>query len=122
MKAILIQRTGKPVAPNVEYIERFDGAPIGAPRAGEAVVRTLAAALNHLDLWVGMGVPGMNLAYPRVSGSDACGVVEAVGDGVDKAWVGRRVIVNAAIPAAIPPSPDDPPGSALAPAYELIGE
>lgn len=122
MKAIVIQRTGKPVAPNVEYVADFDGAPVGAPSAGEAVVRTLAAALNHLDLWVGMGVPGMDLKYPRVPGSDACGVVAAVGAGVDKAWIDKRVILNAAMPADASLSPDDPPASSLAPAYELIGE
>jgi NADPH:quinone reductase-like Zn-dependent oxidoreductase len=67
-------------------------------------------------------VPGLDLTYPRVSGCDACGHVEAVGAGVDPAWVGQRVIVNAAI--RIPPrwSPTDPPGSTLVPQYELIGE
>jgi NADPH:quinone reductase-like Zn-dependent oxidoreductase len=93
-----------------------------APGPGQALVRTLASALNHLDLWVGRGIPGINLTYPRVSGSDACGVVEAIGAGVDASWVGKRVILNAAIDHAPLHKPADPPASTLAPQYQLIGE
>lgn len=92
------------------------------PGEGEVLVRTLCSALNHLDLWVGRGVPGLELEYPRVGGCDACGVVEAVGEGVDGSWVGRRVIVNAAIPMPPREHPDDPPHSTLAAEYELLGE
>ena len=35
------------------------------PGAGEVVVKTEASALNHLDLWVGIGMPGLNLTYPQ---------------------------------------------------------
>jgi NADPH:quinone reductase-like Zn-dependent oxidoreductase len=75
-----------------------------------------------MDLWVGRGVPGLTLDYPRISGCDACCEVEAVGPGVDEAWLGRRVIVNAAIEIPQQSRPGDPPGSTLAPQYELIGE
>ncbi len=93
-----------------------------APGPGQALVRTLASALNHLDLWVAHGVPGLNLTYPRISGSDACGMVESVGAGVDAAWVGKRVILNAATDVTPFARPNDPPASSLAPAFELIGE
>ena len=119
MQAVVIKRQGDPVAPNVEvgFFEDVD-----APEEGEVLVRTLASALNHLDLWVGRGVPGLDLEYPRVGGCDASGVVEAVGEGVDEAWLGRKVIVNAAIDRAPREHPDDPPHSTLAADYELIGE
>ncbi len=120
MRAIVVEKQGRPVAPNVAL--RTDWPDPAPPRAGEAVVRTLASAFNHMDLWVGMGVPGLSLEYPRVSGCDGCGVVEAVGEGVDPAWVGRRVIYNAAVAQPERVRPDDPPGSTLAPEYELIGE
>lgn len=94
----------------------------GEPGEGQALVRTLAAALNHLDLWVARGIPGLNLTYPRVSGSDACGVVERVGKGVSDSWVGKRVILNASFDATPCPVPGEPPRTTLAPAYELIGE
>ena len=93
MKAVTIARQGDPVAPNIELVTDLPD-----PTAGpdQVVVRTEATALNHLDLWAGRGLPGLNLEYPKISGSDGCGIVEAVGDGVDDAWLGRRVVLNAA--------------------------
>lgn len=120
MRAIVVSKQGSPVAPNIVY--RTDWPDPAAPGPGQALIRTLATAFNQMDLWVGRGVPGLSLEYPRISGCDACGIVEAVGAGVDAAWVGKRVIVNAA--TRIPPraAPGDPPGSTLAPEYQLIGE
>ena len=92
------------------------------PGPGEARLRTLASALNQMDLWVAIGIPGLDLTYPRVSGCDGCAIVESVGDGVDPAWVGRRVIFNAAVRLPDRVHPDDPTDAQLAPAYELIGE
>jgi NADPH:quinone reductase-like Zn-dependent oxidoreductase len=120
MRAIVVTRQGRPVAPNVRFVT--DWPEPGEPGPGEVTIRTLATAFNQMDLWVGRGVPGLNLTYPRVSGCDACGVVERLGPRVDPAWLGRRVIVNAAIRVPAREHPDDPPDSTLAPAYELIGE
>ncbi len=120
MRALVLQARGTPVARNVAF--RSDWPEPGPPGPGRALVKTFASAFNQMDLWVGRGVPGLDLAYPRVSGCDACGVVEAVGEGVDPAWVGRRVIVNAATRVPERSRPNDPPGSTLAPEYELIGE
>jgi NADPH:quinone reductase-like Zn-dependent oxidoreductase len=120
MRAIVVTKKGSPVSPNIRYVE--DWSEPGAPAPGQVAIRTLATAFNQMDLWVGRGVPGLDLAYPRVSGCDACGVVEAVGAGVDGTWVGRRVIVNAAVRLPDRVSPGDPPNSTLAPEYQLIGE
>jgi NADPH:quinone reductase-like Zn-dependent oxidoreductase len=120
MRAIVVERQGNPVTPNISY--RTDWPEPAAPGPGQALLRTLATAFNHMDLWVGRGVPGLTLTYPRVSGCDACAVVEAVGPGVDAAWVGQRVIVNAATIVPEREHPADPPASTLAPIYELIGE
>lgn len=120
MRALVVTKQGRPVAPNIAY--RTDWPELPAPAAGWASVRTLASAFNHMDLWVGRGVPGLELVYPRVSGCDACGVVEAVGEGVDPAWVGKRVIVNAATRVPERRRPSDPTATTLAPNYELIGE
>jgi zinc-binding alcohol dehydrogenase/oxidoreductase len=67
--------------------------PSSSPKAGEAVVRLKAAALNHRDLWIQKGLYA-NLKYPAVPGSDGAGEVEQVGGGVDAKWVGRKVIIN----------------------------
>lgn len=122
MKAVVVTKKGNPVTPNI--VVAHDWPEPAAPGAGWVQVRALASAFNQMDLWVGRGVPGLDLTYPRVSGCDACGVVEAVGPGVDAAWVGRRVIINAATVKPDRVLPDDPPGVNLAhaPIYELIGE
>src|SRR5690606_21968050 len=86
MRAITITRQGTPVSPNVRLVHDW---PDPAPGAGEVRVRTGAAALNQLDLTVGRGVPGLDLEYPRISGSDGAGVVEAVGEEVDSSWLGK---------------------------------
>jgi NADPH:quinone reductase-like Zn-dependent oxidoreductase len=105
MRAAVITRQGSPVAPNIELVDMPDP----AAGAGEVLIRTEASALNHLDLWIGRGLPGLNTTWPWVGGCDGCGIVEAVGDGVDSAWVGRRVVMNAAVPVADEPSPDAAP-------------
>ncbi len=119
MLAIVCHRQGSPVSPNVSLADWPEPAP---PGPGEVTLRALASAFNQMDLWVGRGVPGLQLTYPRVSGCDACAVVEALGEGVDKAWLGRRVIINAATRVPTRIAPDDPPASTLAPDYQLIGE
>ncbi len=123
MRAVVLTKQGSPVAPNITFRTDWpDLENAGQPGPGQARVRTLFSAFNQMDLWVGRGVPGLKLEYPRVSGCDACGLVEAVGPGVDASWVGRRVIVNAATRLPMRVHPDDPPNSTLAPDYELIGE
>jgi len=52
-------------------------------------------------------------------GSDGCGTVESVGDGVDEAWLGKRIVFNAALPAADPTGPDARPSRP--PEIGLIG-
>ena len=115
MRALIIQKKGLPVTPNVRLVEDH---PKPEPRAGEVLVKTEASALNHLDIWVGAGMPGAD-EFPRISGSDGCGRIEAVGDGVDETWIGRRVMLNAAIPSPDAPSPDHTPAM---PDLHMIGE
>lgn len=116
MKAAVISRQSSPVAPNVKVVSDWP-APVAGP--GEAVVRTEAAAMNQLDLHVGRGIPGFDLTYPRVSGSDGAGVIESVGAGVDTSWIGRRVLLNAQISKPDPMLPDVIPA---APDRIMIGE
>lgn len=95
MKAAVITCEGIPVAKNVVFVDDWEE--LTAEPNG-VIVKTEASALNHLDLWVGAGMPGLGLEYPRISGSDGCGIVSTVGDGVDSTWIGKRVLLNAAIP------------------------
>lgn len=120
MRAIVCERQGNPVTPNIRLVNDWPDLP--TPKPGWVNVRTLASAFNHMDLWVGMGIPGVKLTYSRVSGCDSCGVVDAIGEGVDPSWLDARVIVNAAMDVSPAPRAGDPPESTLAPEYELIGE
>jgi NADPH:quinone reductase-like Zn-dependent oxidoreductase len=57
-------------------------------------VRVHAGALNHLDLWVVRGVPGIRITPAWILGSDCAGIVDAVGSAVTGVAVGDRVVLN----------------------------
>ena len=69
-------------------------APEPVAAAGTVVVSVRAAALNHLDLWVRRGIPGLTLDLPHIGGSDVAGVIDELGPGVNGWSVGDRVAVN----------------------------
>jgi zinc-binding alcohol dehydrogenase/oxidoreductase len=62
------------------------------PAADEVLVRVVASALNHLDLWTTKGLP--KPPVPHVPGCDVAGVVEAIGSEVEGIAVGDEVVVN----------------------------
>ncbi|HEY6005826.1 MAG TPA: zinc-binding dehydrogenase [Anaeromyxobacter sp.] len=88
MKAVAIRSHGGP------EVVKLEDLPDPQPGPGQAVVAVKAAALNHLDIWVRKGWPGLTLAFPHVLGSDVAGVVEAVGAGVEGLEAGDAVVVN----------------------------
>jgi NADPH:quinone reductase-like Zn-dependent oxidoreductase len=61
---------------------------------GEVLVKVRAAALNHLDLWIRQGLPGLKLPFPFWTGSDIAGDVAEVGSEAQGVKVGDRVAVN----------------------------
>jgi NADPH:quinone reductase-like Zn-dependent oxidoreductase len=78
----------------LENIELKDiDMPLAGP--GQVLVRLHAAALNRRDWWIQQGQYA-TLRYPAIVGSDGAGVVETVGEGVDKGLVGQEVIINPA--------------------------
>lgn len=60
----------------------------------DVLVEVRAAALNHLDLFVLGGIPGVELRFPHIVGSDGAGVVTEVGQDVTRVTPGDRVIIN----------------------------
>ncbi|MCC6698955.1 MAG: zinc-binding dehydrogenase [Candidatus Hydrogenedentes bacterium] len=64
------------------------------PAHDEVVIAVRAAALNHLDIWVRKGRPGLELCFPHVLGSDAAGTVVAKGRQVDSVHIGDEVVLN----------------------------
>lgn len=91
MKAVFFNSHGD--LDQLEYGER----PTPEPGPGEVLVRLHAAALNHVDLFVREGWPGLDLALPHIPGCDGAGEVAAVGEGVQGWRPGARVVINANI-------------------------
>ena len=88
MRAATYERTGAP-----RDVLRIGEMPKPSPAPGEVLVRIGASGVNPSDVkqrsgWLrGDAV----LERPVVPHSDGAGVVEAVGEGVDRALIGRRV-------------------------------
>ena len=93
--AIVLREHG---GPEVLVRETID-VPDPGPR--EVRVRVRAVALNHLDLWVRRGLPGLKLQYPHRLGADVVGEVEAIGPGARGATLGARVVVSPGISCGV---------------------
>jgi NADPH:quinone reductase-like Zn-dependent oxidoreductase len=90
VRALTISKNG-----GADQVELRDDLPTPELRGPADVrVRVIAAALNHLDLFVIGGLPGARLAAPFILGSDACGVIDAIGERVENVSVGDYVILN----------------------------
>lgn len=63
----------------------------------EVRIRVRAASINHLDVFVIGGLPGVTIQPPWILGTDACGIVDQVGAAVKHVKVGDRVVVNPGI-------------------------
>ncbi len=63
-------------------------------KANEVLVRVRAGSLNHLDLFVRAGIPGMKFAMPHILGSDIAGEVVQVGDLCERVKPGWRVLLS----------------------------
>jgi NADPH:quinone reductase-like Zn-dependent oxidoreductase len=85
MKAVRIHQFGGPEALTYEEI------PEPQLRKDQVMVRVRACSLNHLDVWVRKGLPGVTL--PHILGSDIAGDVVEVGEYVSQFKVGQRVLV-----------------------------
>src|SRR5262245_12098164 len=82
-QAIRFHQTGGPEVLRLEQVEVRD------PGPGEARVRHTRVAVNFIDIYFRTG--RYPLALPNGLGSDAVGVVEAVGEGVTAVKPGDRV-------------------------------
>jgi len=88
MKAAIFRQHGGPDV--LEYADVSD------PRIGanEVLVEVKACALNHLDIWVRNGLPGVEIALPHILGNDVAGVVREVGELVTWVKLGDEVMVQ----------------------------
>jgi len=113
MKAAVLRGYGDP------DVLRYDDVTTPAPGPGQVLVRVLAAGLNRLDHYLREGSVTRDLAWPHVLGSDAAGVVEAVGAGAARFSVGDRVIPMPGYP--LDPAEADVRPISAAPSYAIRG-
>src|SRR5882672_5169402 len=85
MKAIVVHEFG-----GLEVL-KFEEIPTPKPAAGQVLVRVHAAGVNPYDTYMRAGTYAIKPPLPYTPGSDAAGVIEAVGDGVKKVKPGDRV-------------------------------
>ncbi len=73
MKAIIFNAHGGP------EVLKFTDVPDPTIRSNEVLVRVKACALNHLDVWVRLGLPGVPIPLPHIPGSDVSGEIAQIG-------------------------------------------
>jgi NADPH:quinone reductase-like Zn-dependent oxidoreductase len=88
MKALYFESHGGP-----EQL-RVGDRDLPEPGPGKVRVRLRTAALNHLDLFVVGGMPGVPIDLPHIGGADGAGVVDAIGEGVSSVAVGTEVVFD----------------------------
>jgi NADPH:quinone reductase-like Zn-dependent oxidoreductase len=88
MKAARIHRHGGP------EVLVYEDAPEPRLKPDQVLVRVRACALNHLDLFVRAGIPGMSFSMPHVLGSDIAGEIVEVGDLCERVKPGWRVLLS----------------------------
>ena len=103
MRAVLLTGHGGP-----EMLQYREDVPVPTPAPGEVLVRVTACGINNTDIWVREGAYGSEddpgavsswrrgtpLEFPVIQGADIAGRIAAVGDGVDGAIEGKRVMVD----------------------------
>jgi NADPH:quinone reductase-like Zn-dependent oxidoreductase len=87
VKAIVFQQHGGP------EVLRYEDVPDPKIRPHEVLVRVKACALNHLDLWVRSGIPGVPIPLPHIPGSDVAGEIAQIGAEVTTVRVGQKVVL-----------------------------
>lgn len=88
MKATIFRQHGGP-----EVLEYTD-VPEPSIRANEVLVEVKACGLNHLDIFVRKGMPGIEIPLPHILGEDVAGVVREVGELVTWVKPGDEVMVQ----------------------------
>jgi 2-desacetyl-2-hydroxyethyl bacteriochlorophyllide A dehydrogenase len=87
MKAVRIHEHG-----GIEKL-RFDEVPTPPVGPNDVLVRVKATSINHLDLWVRQGLPGVKFPLPMIPGVDASGIVAEIGAEVRHVVARDRVVI-----------------------------
>ncbi|UCD38532.1 MAG: zinc-binding dehydrogenase [Fidelibacterota bacterium] len=87
MRVVCVRQHGGPEVLKLEDLPRPE-----LTGEDQVLVAMKAAALNHLDLWVRKGLPGVKL--PMIPGSDGAGVVVDIGKGIKGLAAGDEVVIQ----------------------------
>jgi NADPH:quinone reductase-like Zn-dependent oxidoreductase len=87
MKAVVFHQHGAP------DVLTYTDAAEPTFRPNEVLVRVRACALNHLDLWVRRGLPGVPIPLPHIPGSDIAGEIAKAGADVTTVGAGQKVVL-----------------------------
>ena len=88
MKAVIFRQHGGP------EVLQYTDVPEPKIKANEVLVEVRACALNHLDVWVRGGLPGIEIPLPHILGDDIAGVVREVGGLVSWIKPGDEVMLQ----------------------------
>jgi NADPH:quinone reductase-like Zn-dependent oxidoreductase len=88
MNAVIFEQHGGP------EVLRYAEVPDPSIKANEVLVEVKACALNHLDVWVRGGLPGIEIPLPHILGNDVAGIVREVGELVTWTKPGDEVMAQ----------------------------
>src|SRR5947209_8933864 len=91
MKAVIFEQHG---GPEVLKLSEVADPQI---RSNEVLIEVRACALNHLDVWVRGGLPGIKIPLPHILGCDVAGVVREVGELVTRVKPGDEVMIQPSV-------------------------
>jgi NADPH:quinone reductase-like Zn-dependent oxidoreductase len=86
MRAVVHHEFGEP-----EDVLVVEDKPTPEPAAGQVRIRTVLSPIHNHDLWTIRGTYGFKPELPARSGTEALGVIDALGDGVEGLEIGQRV-------------------------------
>ena len=88
MKTVRFHEHGGP------EVLRYEEVPEPTPTPTQVTLRVKAVALNHLDIWLRKGLPGVKVPLPKIGGCDIAGEVVAVGSACTRVKPGERIMVS----------------------------
>tara|TARA_B100001250_G_scaffold47646_1_gene37299 strand:+ start:518 stop:1552 length:1035 start_codon:yes stop_codon:yes gene_type:complete len=88
MKAIRIHENGDENVLKYEDIEE----PVCG--SNQVKVKICSSSINHLDLWIRMGIPSLKTTFPMILGSDAAGKITEIGEQIKDYKVGDDILVQ----------------------------
>ena len=91
MKAVVFHEHGGPA------VLKYEDAPDPKPGRGDVLIEVRATSINHIDIFLRRGMPGVRVPLPKIAGCDASGVIREVGPDVSGLKPGDRVTINPGI-------------------------